>query len=176
MTMLIWKDKRDIDMLTNIHAPSAEGNFSDEHRSALQPAIVAGYVNKADRTQQLLHQPSDLEMDEGTFLPFTGSDDSEQLHPAVILWCGTLPQRLVRNMLEHAAICRPCPQRPLGRPPALSSTIFRLEEANRHHWPTHSDKRMNRRVCSAQSARNVTWACACSGATRSTTQRRDLVR
>jgi hypothetical protein len=48
---------------------------------------------------------------------------------------------------------RPRPQRSLGRPPALSSTIFRLEEANRHHWPTHSDKRMNCRVCSTRGKR-----------------------
>jgi hypothetical protein len=37
---------------------------------------------------------------------------------------------LVRNTLEHAAMRRPLPQSPLGRYPALSSTIFHLEEAN----------------------------------------------
>jgi hypothetical protein len=36
---------------------------------------------------------------------------------------------LVCNMLEHAGMCRSCPRRPLGRPPALSSIIFRLMEA-----------------------------------------------
>jgi hypothetical protein len=60
---------------------------------------------------------------------------------------------LVRNMLQHAAMCRPRPKRALGRPPAASSTIFRLEEASRHHWPTSSAKRMNCRVCSARGKR-----------------------
>jgi hypothetical protein len=60
---------------------------------------------------------------------------------------------LVRNVLEHAPMCRPRLQRSLGRPPALSSRIYRLEEANRQHWPTHSDKRMNCRVCSTRGKR-----------------------
>jgi hypothetical protein len=87
-------------------------------------------------------------------------------------------------MLEHAAMCRPRPQRLLGQPPALSSAIYRLEEANRQHWPNHSDKRMKcafvlhvgKGDASAQSVKSVTWACAFSGASRSTTERRDLVR
>jgi hypothetical protein len=42
-------------MLTNMHAPPAEGNFCDEHGNAIKPVIVAdynkhmGYVDKADR-------------------------------------------------------------------------------------------------------------------------------
>jgi hypothetical protein len=79
---------------------------------------------------------------------------------------------------------RPLPQSPLGRYPALSSTIFHLEEANWHHWPTSSDKRMNwcivlhmvRGKPSTQSARNVTRDCTFSGASKSTTQKWDLVR
>jgi hypothetical protein len=56
---------------------------------------------------------------------------------------------LVRNMLEHAARDPPRPQRPMDRHPALSATISRLDEANRHHWPTSSAQRMLCRVCSA---------------------------
>jgi hypothetical protein len=54
-TMLVWKDKRDVHMLTDIHASPAEGNFCDEHRDAMKPAIVADYnmhmryVDKEDR-------------------------------------------------------------------------------------------------------------------------------
>jgi hypothetical protein len=62
---------------------------------------------------------------------------------------------LVCIMLEHAGMCRSCPRRPLGRPPALSSTIFWLEEANWHHWPTSSTKRMNCRICSASGKRRI---------------------
>jgi hypothetical protein len=66
---------------------------------------------------------------------------------------------LVHNMLEYATMCQPCPQRPLGWPPALSSTIFHLEEANQHHWPTYSAKRKNYRVCSTSSKRSIPTKC-----------------
>jgi hypothetical protein len=55
ITVLVRKDKRDVHMLTNIHAHSTEGNFCDEHRNATKRAIVAdynlyiGYVEKANR-------------------------------------------------------------------------------------------------------------------------------
>jgi hypothetical protein len=43
MTALVWKDKRDVYILTNIHDPPAEGIFCDESGNALKPAIVANY-------------------------------------------------------------------------------------------------------------------------------------
>jgi hypothetical protein len=62
---------------------------------------------------------------------------------------------LVRNMLAHAGRSQPRPQRSLGRPPALSSTIARLEEANRHHWPTSSNTKLRCRVCSSRGKRRT---------------------
>jgi hypothetical protein len=41
-------------MLTNMHHPTADGNFCDKHRNALKPTIVQdynrhmGYVNNSD--------------------------------------------------------------------------------------------------------------------------------
>ena len=55
LTAVVWRDKRDVGILTNIHDPPSEGNFRDEHGSAIKPAIVAdynrhmGYVDKGDR-------------------------------------------------------------------------------------------------------------------------------
>ena len=55
LTAVVWRDKRDVGMLTNIHNPPSEGNFRDERGNAMKPAIVAdysrqmGYVDKADR-------------------------------------------------------------------------------------------------------------------------------
>jgi len=55
LTAVAWRDKRDMGMLTNIHDPSSEGNFQDEHGNAIKPAFVADYnrhmgcVDKADR-------------------------------------------------------------------------------------------------------------------------------
>jgi hypothetical protein len=52
---MVWKDKRDVCLLTNIHDPRREGNYCDEHRNAIKPAIVAdynchiGFVDNLDR-------------------------------------------------------------------------------------------------------------------------------
>ena len=52
---ILWRDKRDICMLTNIHSAPVEGNFCNEGGKAIQPQIVMdynhhmGYVDKGDR-------------------------------------------------------------------------------------------------------------------------------
>jgi hypothetical protein len=43
MKAVIWKDKHNVHMLTNIHYPPTEGNFFDESGNALKPAIVEDY-------------------------------------------------------------------------------------------------------------------------------------
>ena len=55
LTAVVWRDKRDVCLLTNIHDPPTEGNYRDEHRNTIKPVIVADYnhhmglVNNADR-------------------------------------------------------------------------------------------------------------------------------
>jgi len=55
LTAVVWKDKRDVYLLTNIHDPLREGNHRDEHGNAIKPAIVAdynrhmGHVDNSDR-------------------------------------------------------------------------------------------------------------------------------
>ena len=55
LTAVAWKDKRDVCLLTNINNPPREGNYRDEHRNAIKPAIVAdynrhmGHVDNLDR-------------------------------------------------------------------------------------------------------------------------------
>jgi hypothetical protein len=44
LTAMIWKDKGNVNMLTNIHPP-AEGNFCDEHGNTLKPAIDLTILN-----------------------------------------------------------------------------------------------------------------------------------
>ena len=52
---VVWKDKRDVCLLTNIHDPPREGNYRDEHGNAIKTAFVAdynrhtGHVDNADR-------------------------------------------------------------------------------------------------------------------------------
>jgi hypothetical protein len=37
------EDKRDVCFLTYIHNPPREGNYRDEHRNVIKPAVVADY-------------------------------------------------------------------------------------------------------------------------------------
>jgi hypothetical protein len=43
LAAVVWKDKRDVCLLTNIHDPHSEGNYHDEHGNAIKPAIVADF-------------------------------------------------------------------------------------------------------------------------------------
>ena len=55
LSTVVWKDKRVVRLLTNIHDPSREGNYCDKHGNAIKPAIVAdynrhtGYIDNTDR-------------------------------------------------------------------------------------------------------------------------------
>jgi hypothetical protein len=41
LTTILWRDKCDVRILTNIHDVPAEGNFCDTNRKAIKPQIVA---------------------------------------------------------------------------------------------------------------------------------------
>jgi len=55
LTAILWRDKHDLRVLTNIHDPPAEGNFCNNNGKAIKLQIVAdynrhvGYVDKGDR-------------------------------------------------------------------------------------------------------------------------------
>ena len=38
-----WKDKRDVYVLTNMHTPPVEGNFCDESDHAVKPCVTEDY-------------------------------------------------------------------------------------------------------------------------------------
>ena len=50
-----WKDKHDVYVLTNMHTPPVEGNFCDISGHAVKPRVIedynahVGYVDKSDR-------------------------------------------------------------------------------------------------------------------------------
>jgi len=50
-----WKDKHDVYVLTNMHTPPVEGNFCDRSGRAVKPHVIEdyntrmGYVDKSDR-------------------------------------------------------------------------------------------------------------------------------
>jgi len=53
---MLWRDKKDICTLMNIHEVPAKGSFCNVGRKAIKPQIVTdynhhmGYVDKGDRT------------------------------------------------------------------------------------------------------------------------------
>jgi hypothetical protein len=40
---IVWKDKQNISMLTNLHCSPAEGNFYNKYGTAMQPATAQDY-------------------------------------------------------------------------------------------------------------------------------------
>jgi hypothetical protein len=56
---MVWKDKRDFHIVTNMHQPPNSGNYCDEHGNAVKLAIVEDYnrnmdfVDKSDNVRQL---------------------------------------------------------------------------------------------------------------------------
>jgi hypothetical protein len=43
LTTILWRDKRDVHILTSIHGAPAEGNFCYNSGKAIKPQIVADY-------------------------------------------------------------------------------------------------------------------------------------
>jgi len=164
LTAILWRDKRDVCMLTNIHSAPAEGNFCNEGRKAIKPQIVMDYnhhmvyVDKGDRmansysisrhtfkwTKKLFFHLLDLAI-----------LNSYILHSS----CGgkkmsyrDFRYTLVRNMLAHAGPERSVP-RSLGRPPNVESHVASLEVSGSKHWPIPSEMQLR---CHVFKARGVT--------------------
>jgi hypothetical protein len=163
----------------NMHAPPAEGNFC-EHGNAIKISNCCGLQQAHGICWQ------------------SGQDGIHSICCRTWKWTNKLFFHLLDLMvlnsfilscgakLLHRDFSPPRPQRPMGRPPDQSTTISRLEEANRHHWPTSSTKRMLLlcHVCSTCGKRRVQTKCTtCNiiglciiGASRTTTKRRVAVR
>jgi hypothetical protein len=61
LTAMIWKDKRHENMLMNMHHSPAEGNFCDDHRNTLKPAIIQDYNQRmwcVDKSNRMTYTPS----------------------------------------------------------------------------------------------------------------------
>jgi hypothetical protein len=51
LTATVWKDKQNVNILTNMHYPWLEGNFYDDHGKGVKLAIIQdtlGCVDKSD--------------------------------------------------------------------------------------------------------------------------------
>jgi hypothetical protein len=161
LTAILWRDKRNVRILTNIHAAPTEGNFCDNNGKAIKPQIVAdynchmGYVDKGSRmtntysinrrtwkwTNKLFFHLAILN---GHNL-FSSLGGKKMLHrdfQNTLLW----------NLLAQAGH-EPKVQRSRGRPPFAVTQVIRFEDRDRKHWPILS---ATRRRCCAYAARIVT--------------------
>ena len=171
LTAILWRDKHDIHILTSIHDPPAEGNFHGSNGKAIKPQIVAdynchmGYVDKGDRmansysincrtwkrTKKLFFHLSDLAILNSNIL-FSSMGGKEILQSD--FW-----DTLLGNLLAQAGH-ELIVQRPIGRPHAAATQVFRFEERGRKHWPISSAMRRRCRVCAAKGVtRNVSVIC-----------------
>jgi hypothetical protein len=158
-TAILWKDKRDVFLLSNIHNAPPEGNFCDNNGKAVKPQIVEdysrhiGYVDKGDR---MANSYSSCRRTLKWTKWFFHLLDLTILNSFIILSSrgGThISQRdfrltLVRNMLAQAGKKENIP-RPLSRPPSAAAQV-RLEASGSKHWPFPCAIQATRRVSSAR--------------------------
>jgi len=91
LTAVVWKDKRDVRLLTNIHDRPREGNYCDEHGNAIKPAIVAdynrhmGHVDSTDRMANSYMASRRTWKWTKKLFPPVGPDHCQQLHPFIFM-------------------------------------------------------------------------------------------
>ena len=130
MTALVWKDRREVYILTNTDPPPAEGNFCDDSNRPVKPNIVErynrhmGYVDISDRmsnsysmsrrtfkwTTKIFFHFLDLTVVNSWIL--LSSCGAKYTHRDFRLF-------LVRNLIEEAVTLRSkyTPQHPIPRHP-----------------------------------------------------------
>ncbi|KAJ4444720.1 hypothetical protein ANN_06517 [Periplaneta americana] len=138
----MWRDKRDVHMLINIHSPPAEGNFCDEKWNAGKTLIVEdynrhmGYVDKGDRmansytishriwkwTKKLFFYLLDLNI-LNSYILSASFGRNKITHREFRLG-------LVRDMSAHAGQ-QPRIQKPLDRPASVESNVGRLDSSSK---------------------------------------------
>jgi hypothetical protein len=92
LSAVCWKDKRDVFVLTNMHAPPVEGHFVDEAGHAVKPYVTEdynthmGYVDKSDRMANSLRDcQKNLEVDQEIVFTLTGHDHFECFYSSQVV-------------------------------------------------------------------------------------------
>ena len=164
LTALVWKDRQEVYMLTNMDQPPAEGNFFDNKNRPVKPRIVRrynwhmGYVDSSDR------MANSYSISRHTFKwttkLFFHLLDLTVLNSWILLSsCGAKYSHrdfrllLVRNLIEEAgrSLDHPTPSL-AGRPSTGASNVMRLESRHNQHWPVKSTQ-LRCRLCSARGVR-----------------------
>jgi len=92
LTTLVWKDRREVYMLSNMDPPPVEGNFCDKSNHPVKPHNMErynrhmGYVDNSD------HLANSYLMSRHTFkwttkfFPPSGSNSTQQLDTVIFMW------------------------------------------------------------------------------------------
>ena len=154
-----WKDKRDVYILTNMHAPPVEGNFTDKSGQAIKPRVAEdynaymGFVDKSDRmvnsygiarrtwkwTKQLFFHPTDMTILNAFLIhKLCGGKMTHKI------FCELLVRELITHSQEENVTASGISR---GRPSPTASQLSRLEVKHSQHWPSKGKQRWCR-VCS----------------------------
>ena len=159
LTAILWRYRKDVHMLTNIHAAPAEGNFRNEGGKAVTPHIVADYKHHMRCLRKGKWKANNYTISRPTWKwtkkLFFHLLDLAILNSYILLSsCGgkQISHRrfriaLIMGMLAHAGQVRQL-QRPMGRPTGTDMRVNRLDECGSEHWPVPSKTQLRCRVCS----------------------------
>ena len=111
LTAVGWKDKRDVRLLTNIYVPPREGNYFDEHRNVIKPAIVADYnrhMEHVDNTDRMANSYTasrrTRKWTKKALFPPVGPGHCQQLYPFIFMrWEENLTQRFSTHPYQRDA-------------------------------------------------------------------------
>ena len=90
LTALVWKDRREVYMLTNMEPPPAEGIFFDQRNRPVRPHIVElynqhmGHVDNSDRMAN--SYSTYIPVDKELIFPPSGSNSTQQLDTVIFMW------------------------------------------------------------------------------------------
>jgi hypothetical protein len=68
LTTLVWKNRREVYMLTNVDPPPAEGNFCDDSNRPVKPHIMERYNRHMDYVDNSDCMANSCSFDESMYL------------------------------------------------------------------------------------------------------------
>ena len=143
-----WKDRRDVYILTNMHAPPVERNFTQESGQAIKPRVVEdyntymGFVDKSDKmvnsygiasrtwkwTGELFFHLTDMNILNAFLIHKSCGGKMTHKNFRGILVCKLIIHSQEENVTA-SAISK-------GRPSPTASQLSRLEVKHSQHWPS----------------------------------------
>jgi len=160
LTAVVWKDKRDVCLLTNIHDPHREDYYRNEHRNAIKPAIVADYNHHMGHADNVDRMANSYMASRRTWkwtkkLFFHLLDLAIANSYILVSSCGEkkISHRdfrftLIREMLARSGH-EPRLSITVGRPAPASTNNGRLDTHHKH-WLGRNTKQRQCRVCSVR--------------------------